>query len=163
MLDPCRSLMLWVSRYRSRLLATSIVAMLVFAAFGLRTAPPLRATAEASVCTLADCSTSVQFHIVHLPSEARKAKVCAQKRCKIRRVRPAFGSRVISFSCSSNTPRRIKVSAALRDADGERLVRDARWVRLRHPVHPNGPHCPPTCYSADLQFDGQSGELTLKS
>lgn len=137
------------------------VANVVAVAIAVTLAPqgvePVQATHQPShVCTLADCVTSVDFHLTRVPSEARTARVCVRGRCKVRRV---FNSRTISFGCSSNTPRRIRVSAALRDANGDRLVRDARRVRLRDPFHPNGPECPPTCYSGDLRFDGKSGEL----
>lgn len=104
------------------------------------------------ICTYASCESGVDVGLSRAPAKAAQVRFCVNGRC--RRTEPTQGSS-LRFPCEA-APIRVRVSATLFDAHGNRLIRGRRHARLRK-LQPNGPDCPPTCYVAWLRFNGHSG------
>jgi hypothetical protein len=108
---------------------------------------------EYDFCTHAGCDSIVGVKLLEVPNRVASKRVCADEHCK--RVRRR--ERTVRFPCADE-PRRVRVKVALRAESGELLIRQHKEVGTR-PVHPNGPECPPTCYSVVLDFNARSGEF----
>lgn len=107
---------------------------------------------EPRACSEIGCDSGVFVTVTkirHQLPNARRITLCAAGKCR------SFGRRIDGASVRLprvQRERRVRVKLVVRDGDGERLHRDRIRVRLRR-FQPNGPGCPPVCYSCGLGLD----------
>jgi hypothetical protein len=129
----------------------------------MATATPLLAATAARaddpprVCTQIACESGVFFDLADAKRDVPgtvAATVCVDRRC--RRVRRLSNAIRVKPSSLSGSP--VRVRAVLYDRRGKRLLRVARSVKVKR-TQPNGPDCPPICFSRRLRLETDPGRL----
>ena len=111
------------------------------------------------ICTQIGCVSGITVKLpapTELPSRAARVTVCMDDRCRAVRV---ARSRDVAQSVwiedrSLSAPTRVRVRVVVRGAHGRTLSRAERDIALSR-TQPNGPDCPPTCWSAALRVDAR--------
>jgi hypothetical protein len=113
-------------------------------------------------CTLIGCSSGIGVALPgpgELPRRAVRVTVCMNDRCTSTRLTRTSGQLVRVEDPRLAGPGPVRVRVVLRDGRGRRVSRAERDVTLLRAA-PNGPDCPPACWSAALEF-GANGRLSL--
>jgi hypothetical protein len=107
-------------------------------------------------CTQIGCADGVTVRVRGDVRRAKVARACVGGRCSRWRLRRG---RIARIPIAVPEPGdRVRVTVRLLDADGVRLVRARTRARLTA-TRPNGPDCPPVCYSARVVLDAEQGRL----
>jgi hypothetical protein len=115
-------------------------------------------------CSAAGCESGVSVEFKRLERElpdASTIKVCVERGCGV--TKGGMGELTGSLAMSVQDPneREVPVSVRVRDDSGRELAQASTRVDLVK-FQPNGPDCEPTCYSAALVYDAESGALTVQ-
>jgi hypothetical protein len=115
-------------------------------------------------CSEVGCESavSVQFDgLKRTLPDAAAVRVCVEGGCGV--TKRGAGDLTDSLTASVQDPneREVPVTVSVRDDSGRKLAQASTRVDLA--THqPNGSDCEPTCYSAALVFDAESGTLTAQ-
>ena len=113
---------------------------------------------QQQVCTEIGCADGVTIRIRGTPPEAETARACVQGRCQRWRLRER-GVWQVPMSRRAARTGSVTVAVSVHDASGTRLRSDRIRARVTS-SRPNGPDCPPVCFSAGVAFDAERGRLT---
>lgn len=107
-------------------------------------------------CTEIGCSNGIAIDATRLPKDVAEFELCTGSRCieSGGRIGP---SAHLEIQCRKR-PRTFRVSITAFSSEGEVVASGSRRVRLT-PSRPNGPDCPPVCWSAGLRFSADTGAL----
>lgn len=136
------------------ILAPTLFLLVLVPAVGHADEPPTR------FCTAIGCTSGVAVRMQELSSihGARTVRVCVNNTCRTTtpsRQRIRVGAPGLSGEA------RVSVRVTVRDRHGRTLLRLSRRVAMRKWT-PNGPDCPPTCWSRTLRIDLQKHALTAE-
>lgn len=103
-------------------------------------------------CTLIGCESGIFVPVRRIRRQlpkARSIELCSLGKCRRFRARTDFVSVRLR---GVRGKRRVRVKLVVRNRGGKRIHRDRIRVRL-HRTQPNGPDCPPVCFSCRLVLD----------
>lgn len=139
---------------RARLLGALLAIGLVFAVGPTMPAGGEEAELPGAIreCTLVGCESGVFARVGRIRRQlpkARSIELCSLGKCRSFRVRTDLASLRLR---DVRGKRRVRVKLVVRNRSGKRIHSDRIRVRLRR-VRPNGPDCPPVCFSCMLALD----------
>lgn len=139
---------------RRALLTAAVLALVLAPAAGRADEPPTR------FCTAMGCTSGVAVRMQELSSihGASNVRVCVNSTC---RTTTPNRQRIRVDAPGLSGEARASVRVTVRDRDGRTVLRLSRRVALRKWT-PNGPDCPPTCWSRTLRIDLQKHALTAE-
>ena len=111
-------------------------------------------------CTEIGCSTGVSFELRNVPggtAGAPRVRACADGRCRTFRHPGGFDAVEVALPGIREQPP-VRASVVVWDRAGRPIGQAVTRVSLRK-WQPNGRACPPTCYTAGLNFDVRRGRL----
>jgi len=111
-------------------------------------------------CTEIGCASGVHVRYDRLPAGARSARICVDGRCgAAQRLYEGGGflyARIPKAKHRSGAEVGVRIVVLDRKA---RVISRARTRATVKSFRPNGPGCPPTCYTAELRYDGAARRL----
>jgi hypothetical protein len=108
-------------------------------------------------CTLSSCTSHVAVRADGLPQQARSVTFCKDSLCVTEQIPRSKTAETVSFRCSPQ-PATIRASVIVSGSGGRVVGRASRVVSVER-NQPNGPDCPPTCWSRDLHYSGVRNDL----